>query len=147
MINLIANKKFKKLGCKWTGKEWMPPEVAIEDFEKVKREFFEDLIIIKVIRSKDNTNFLKAAEMGIARCILIGGYSAASCFSNDSQIKLGEEVALIEGEINARGSRKNYFVDYSDEFILKMKVSRHAIKYIKKEVKENRYSYEVVKKG
>jgi len=143
MINLIANDKYKSLGCKWdsSAKQWVPPKLAKKEFEEIRDKFFSDLIVIEVKSLPDK--MLKGKDWGFIHVRMIGGYLVAKVNNRDSGAEIFKDIALIKGKFTSSGSRKNYFCDH-DEVILRLEVSKGSIEYIDKEVAEGIYTYEII---
>lgn len=144
MINLIANKELKDLGCKWNGIEWIAPKLAENETQEIKDYFYSDLITIEVMRTGDCGD-LRRETFGNASAVSIGGYVVATAWSKDSGAKISEGVAVLEGGFGSGGSNyKFYCRTKSGALKLRMQVSRKALLMLDEEVKVNRYSYRII---
>ncbi len=142
MINLIANERFKNLGCKWVYGEWEAPKLAKDEANAIKKMFHEDLIAIEVTLTKDAD--FKGKDWGPQHVRMIGGYIVASASGRDSGARISEDVALISGKFTSGGSVKNYICVCSSEMTLRMEVSKNALEFLDKEVEEGRYTYRML---
>jgi hypothetical protein len=143
MINLYANDKFKNLGCKWDSfkKEWITPKLAQKEFEEIKKEFFDDLIVVEVTTNANET--LKGKDWGYIHVRMIGGYIVAKAKGRDSGAELMNDIAVIKGSFKSGGSIKNYYCDHND-VIVRLEISRNALKYLDKESSEGLYTYKII---
>ena len=142
MINLKAIAKFKKMGGKWDGSEWIAPKLAKKEFDEIKKEFYEDLIVVEIKSNIDE--YLPGDMWGELHVRVIGGYLIAKVWGRDSGARISDDVAVIKGNFTSGGSIKNYVCQHEDEMIIRLEVSRNALKYLDEEVAQNRYTYKII---
>lgn len=143
MINLIANEKLKQLGCKWVGGQWVAPELAKQEADLIKNNFYGDLITIEVLHTDQNDR-IKGSSWGYSHVRLIAGYIVASAGGRDSGAKIADGVAIIDGRMTSGGSVKNFICDYTENLKIRMKVSRNTLDILDKEQAENKYTYTII---
>jgi len=143
MINLIANDKLKKLGCKWDGSQWVAPALAKDEAQRIKDMFYTDMMIIEARLLDDDDAIFIREDWGYKNVVTIGGYIVATCSGRDDGVKIMDGVAVIDGQFTSGGSRKNYYVSQHENTTVRLKVSKHSLSIIDDESK-GRYTYKIL---
>ena len=140
MINLIANKQLKAMGCKWSGQEWIAPALAEKEVQAIKDKYYSKLVTILVVVKKG----LEGEDFGYSHARLVGGYIVATASGRDSGARVAEGVAFTKGSAKSGGSMKNFICSIDEGVHIKLRVSKNILADMDNEVSENRYSYEIL---
>lgn len=141
MINLIANEKLRALGCKWDGKEWIAPKLAVKEANLIKDQFYSDLVVVEVTTNPNES--LKGKDWGYVHVRTIGGYIVAKARGRDNGADIMDEVAVIKGKFTSGGSRKNFMCEHGP-VVVRLEIGRATLEYLDKEVSEGRYTYVIL---
>lgn len=98
--NLV--KKCKNLGGRWdeSAKAWVFSHIVEDEVDELDRRYNEHLVCVD-IEARDDI-------YGIQDDVTFMGYPIARAFGRDTGAKLGENVALLDGQISSGGSVKNW---------------------------------------
>ncbi len=143
LINLTANKELKNLGCKWDGKMWTAPKLALKEYSDILQRFYKDLIAVEIaVKEK-----IKGEDWARGHARTIAGYIIASASGRDSGAEIMDDISVMRGHFSSSGSAKNYYCDHTDDMILRLEVSRHQLTTMDKEVEEGRYTYTIIEES
>lgn len=95
-------KECQNLGGRWdeTAKAWVFSHLVEAEVDELDRQYNEQLVCVD-IEAQDDIR-------GHQDDVTFMGYSIARAFGRDSGAKLGENVALLDGQISSGGSVKNW---------------------------------------
>lgn len=142
MINLIANQELKNMGCKWSGQDWIAPELGKDKAQEIKDRFYSDLITIDVQICLPE--FIEGGFLGAAHVRTIGGYVLAAAYGRDSGARIADGVVFLQGKMVSGGSMKNYRCLFSGSPVIRMKVSKNALNLLDFEVEKGLYTYSII---
>lgn len=144
MINLIANDKLKKLGCKWDGSQWVAPELAKDEAQAIKDMFYTDMVIIEAKLLDDEDAMFKSERWAYKDAATVGGYIVATCSGRDDGAVVMDGVAVIDGAFGSGGSRKNYHINQRKNTTIRLQVSKASLDIIDEESKKYGYTYKIL---
>lgn len=141
------DKKFvqsiKKIGsARWSGSAWTVPEDYIDDIRTLMLDIYgrDDL---------QNCGETVDAEVDFIRfydekwgAVVFCGKTLAQAWGRDSGATVGDDVILVEGDINSGGSRVNWYTRVSEgsKFIVK-KIPKSRFEKEKDELNSNEDDY------
>ncbi len=125
--NSLFVKSARKLGGSWSGGCWIFPDHAEELVRESLRKYYGTdgtdeaaMVIVRVVLG------LPVAPSAV-QMLTFGGFPVAQVFGRDSGAKLGDGVAIVEGGFSSHGSRKNYYLIWSEGTTVQMALPTVAL--------------------
>ena len=111
----------RKFGGIWIAKEkhWQFSELVSDEVKELNEKYNTNLVIIEA-KAKEEIRQLTGS-------VLCFGYMVAFAFNRDSGAKVGENAALISGEIKSGGSAKNWCTIVEKDSVFKICVSLYVL--------------------
>lgn len=129
--NEIIIKKCRELGGKWDSANecWIFSGMVSSEVEELDYQINSEKIIVEVTANK--TLYAEKSP------VYFLGYVVARAFGRDSGAKLGDNIALISGDVTSGGSMKNWATRVVEGSIFKLEIPSEFYNANKHMIPEN----------